>query len=76
VRQDHTTSPSARNVIRLLTLPRPSHPCPTSVTIAKRPSVWAGIAIDKQVIWVRSEPEYFCKEGWTAVSVICLDGQN
>jgi hypothetical protein len=29
------------------------------------------MAIDKQVIWVRSEPEYFCKEGWTGVSVIC-----
>jgi hypothetical protein len=27
-RQDHTTSPSARNVIRLLTLPRPPHPVP------------------------------------------------
>jgi ATP-dependent helicase HrpB len=27
-------------------------PCPTSVTIAKRPSVWAGMAKDKQVIWV------------------------
>src|SRR6185437_1262151 len=23
--------------------PRPSHPCPTFVTIAKRPSVWAGM---------------------------------
>src|SRR6185437_14751219 len=33
-RQDHTASPSARNVIRLLTLPRPLHPASTSVTIA------------------------------------------
>jgi hypothetical protein len=35
-------------------------PCPTFVTIAKRPSVWAGMAWDVEVIWVRSEPEYFC----------------
>jgi len=46
-RQNHTTSPSASCIIRLaqkkrLTLPRPSHPCPTFVTIAKRPSWWAG----------------------------------
>jgi hypothetical protein len=43
-RQDHTTLPSARNVIRLLTCRVHRIPCPTSVTIAKRPSVWAGIA--------------------------------
>ncbi len=30
------------SVIRLLTLPRPPHPAPTSVTIAKRPSDGAG----------------------------------
>ena len=44
-RQDHTTSPSARNVIRLLTCRVHRIPCPTSVTIAKRPSCgtgWAG----------------------------------
>jgi hypothetical protein len=41
-RQDHTTSPSARNVIRLLTLRRPPHPVPTSVTIAIRPSSGTG----------------------------------
>jgi hypothetical protein len=40
-------------------------PCPTSVTIAKRPSVWAGMADDVEVIWVECEPEYFCKKGWT-----------
>jgi hypothetical protein len=35
------------------------------VTIAKRPFVWAGMARVMQVIWVKSEPEYFCKRGWT-----------
>jgi hypothetical protein len=42
---------------------RPSHPAPTFVTIAKRPFVWAGMASDMQVIWVESEPKYFCKGG-------------
>jgi hypothetical protein len=41
--------------------PRPSHPDPTSVTIAKRPFVWAGMKRDMQVIWVKSEPKYFCR---------------
>jgi hypothetical protein len=35
------------------------------VTIAKRPSVLGRDANDIEVIWVRSEPEYFCKGGWT-----------
>jgi hypothetical protein len=47
------------------TLPRPPHPCPTSVTIAKRPSVWAGMAGILEMIWVAGEAEYFCKLGWT-----------
>jgi hypothetical protein len=42
-RQDHTTSPSAPasfvlHAFARLTLPRPPHPAPTFVTIAKRPS--------------------------------------
>jgi hypothetical protein len=32
------------------------------------------MARDVQVIWVRSEPKYFCKGGWTGVSVICPAG--
>jgi hypothetical protein len=40
-------------------------PSPTSVTIAKRPFVWAGMARDVEVIWLRSEPEYFAKGDWT-----------
>jgi hypothetical protein len=38
-------------------------PCPTSVTIAKRPSVWAGMTRDVEVIWVKKERKYFCEEG-------------
>jgi hypothetical protein len=41
-------------------------PCPTSVTIAKRPSVWDGMAKDIDLIWVGREREYFCKWDWTA----------
>ena len=64
-RQDHTTSPSAsarfvKRAARVHRIPRP-----TSVTIAKRPSVWAGMAKDVQVICVKSEPKYFCKKDWT-----------
>ena len=40
-------------------------PCPTFVTIAKRPFRWAGMARDMQVIWVRREWEYFCGGDWT-----------
>src|ERR1700735_3447476 len=49
-------------------------PRPTSVTIAKRPSCGCGIAMDVEVIWLRSEPEYFCKRGWTGESAICPSG--
>jgi hypothetical protein len=38
--------------------PRPSHPNPTFVTIAKRPSVWAGMARDMQVIWARRQAKF------------------
>jgi hypothetical protein len=64
-RQDHTTSPSARWRPRLWRHSRPSHPNLTFVTIAKRPFVWAGMARDVQVIWVKKEQEYFCKGDWT-----------
>jgi hypothetical protein len=46
-------------------IPRPSHPCPTSVTIAKRPFVWAGMARDIEVIWVKRESKCFSRRGWT-----------
>jgi hypothetical protein len=27
-----------------------------------------------EVIWVKSEPDYFCGRGWTGESVICPTG--
>src|ERR1700722_12642270 len=65
-RQDHTTSPSAVGAIRLWCHRIHRIPCPTFVTIAKRPFVWAGMAKDMQVICLKSESEYFCEGGWTA----------
>jgi hypothetical protein len=38
-------------------------PPPTSVTIAKRPSVWDGTAADMKVICANTEAEYFCAKG-------------
>jgi hypothetical protein len=35
------------------------------VTIAKRPSVLGRDGEDEEVIWVKSEPKYFCEGGWT-----------
>jgi hypothetical protein len=42
------------------TLPRPPHPAPRLVTIAKRPSVRDGIPEVVWVIWVWREADYFC----------------
>jgi hypothetical protein len=57
---DQPCDPIARK-----TLPRPPHPAPTSVTIAKRPSVWDGIRNVLDVIWGLRKPKYFCREDWT-----------
>ena len=70
-RQDHTTSPSASQAHLVKSAARVHRiPCPTFVTIAKRPSVLGRDANDVEVICVKSEPEYFCEEGWT---LICDD---
>jgi hypothetical protein len=45
-------------------------PYPTSVTIAIRPSCEDGTAVDVEVIWVKSEPEYFCEWGWTLICCV------
>ncbi len=46
-------------------------PCPTSVTIAKRPSVWDGMAKVLDVIWGVRKQKYFCKWDWTgSISLI------
>jgi hypothetical protein len=57
-RQDHTTSPSAAYAF-VFALPRPPHPYPTFVTIAKRPSQWVGTSRDILLIWVQREEKYF-----------------
>src|SRR5258706_14284174 len=75
-RQDHTTSPSASQRPRQKRRPRPPHPVPTSVTIAKRPSVWDGMARLLNLIWGKPEAEYFLNRGWTAQSVICPSGKS
>jgi hypothetical protein len=44
------------------------------VTIAKRPFVWAGMAEDVEVIWVKWEREYFWRRDWTTqITWIRLD---
>ncbi|TMJ21534.1 MAG: hypothetical protein E6G93_09645 [Alphaproteobacteria bacterium] len=41
-------------------------PCPTSVTIAKRPFEWDGMARFIRVIWVKLERKCFYNWDWTA----------
>jgi hypothetical protein len=53
------------SAVRQKRCPRPPHPCPTFVTIAKRPFVWAGMARDIEVIWVKRESKCFFRQGWT-----------
>jgi hypothetical protein len=61
---------------------RPAHrrvhriPNPTSVTIAKRPSVGNGMARDKPVIWVKWKERYFCEQGWTCKPPNDLSGKS
>jgi hypothetical protein len=63
-RQDHTSLPSAlaSPVKRAFacTAPRPA-----SVTSAKRPSEWDGMAMDIDLIWDGGEANYFFNEDWT-----------
>jgi hypothetical protein len=54
-------------------------PCPTSVTIAKRPSCGHGTARISELICARREAKYFCKRGLTRFLKIRSDlpvGQN
>jgi hypothetical protein len=44
-------------------------PCPTFVTIAKRPSVLGRDGEEAEVICVKREQEYFCEGGWTGKSL-------
>jgi hypothetical protein len=63
-RQDHTSSPSAlaSPVKRAATSTAPR---PASVTSAKRPSEWDGMAMDIDLIWGGGEANYFLGEDWT-----------
>src|SRR5437588_2239182 len=63
--QNHTTSPSARHARSSFAPPLVHRiPCPTSVTIAKRPSAGRDDALII-LIWVNREYKYFCDWGWT-----------
>jgi hypothetical protein len=63
--QDHTTSPSASAPFVLRAPPRPSHPAPTFVTIAKRPSHGRGMAGLLEVICPTGPANYFLLGDWT-----------
>jgi hypothetical protein len=57
-RQDHTASPSASNVIRLLT--RRVHRIPSRVRDDREPPLqWDETTTDKQVICLEREQKYF-----------------
>jgi hypothetical protein len=62
----------------VLALPASTASRPSSVTIAKRPSVGRD-ARDIKVILVKREREYFCKRGWTGHlakhQLICPSGK-
>ena len=62
-RQDHTTSPSAFAPFVLKAPKRPPHPAPTSVTIAKRPSLWARDGASYEFDLGESRSEIFLQEG-------------
>ena len=90
-RQDHTTSPSASNIGRLRAVDRSRETRPAIPSRAQRCRVhripprvrddrasaplWDGTAKDINLIWVSDEEKYFCKQGWTANSLICPTGQ-
>jgi hypothetical protein len=54
------------SAIRQRRTQRPPHPVPTSVTIAKRPSVGRDVRI-MPLICDFGKPEYFCGGGWTLI---------
>jgi hypothetical protein len=60
-RQDHTTSPSASSIVRQRAAASTASRL-TSVTIAKRPSVWDGM-IRSIAVSTKRESEKFCGRG-------------
>jgi hypothetical protein len=62
-RQDHTTSPSAKDAVRRSAHPRPPQPASRVVTIAIRPSaIEAGWRIANANFW-KNERRIFLREG-------------
>jgi hypothetical protein len=45
--------------------PRPSHPAPYVRDDRETPLCVGRDGEDEEVIWLRSEPKYFCEGGWT-----------
>src|SRR6266478_3934628 len=64
-RQNHTTSPSACAVIRLMTCRVHRIPHPTSVTIASRPSSRERDERRKPLIWGPGKAKSFSRQDWT-----------
>src|SRR5665213_4073185 len=58
---DFAVRGAARSPMRT---PRPPHPAP-SVTISSRP-LCDRTSKDVELIWAGREPQYFCKQDWTA----------
>jgi hypothetical protein len=54
------------STLRLRAPIRPSHPAPTLVTIAKRPSYRDRTRESVELICPTAQAKYFCERGWTA----------
>jgi hypothetical protein len=64
-RQDHTTSPSASQAHLVKSAARVHRIPPRVRDDRDTPLMWDETAEVIEVIWVRMESKYFCKEGWT-----------
>jgi hypothetical protein len=63
------------SMLRLRTPIRPSHPAPTFVTIAKRPSYRDRTRESVELICPTAQAKYFCEKDWTRKLQNCPDGQ-
>src|SRR4051812_24950291 len=63
--QDHTTSPSAASIVRLIDTAASTASRPAFVTIAKRPSSPGQDAPSIHLIWVSEKAKYFLRGDWT-----------
>src|SRR6202035_3983211 len=72
-RQDHTTSPSARQALSSVAPPVSTASRPACVTIASRPSEEAGRGELVKMICPTAKAENFFEQDWTdKISLICL----